>query len=362
MHKHVLIAAAGTAGHLYPAMALAKELIEKGYTVTFCGHGLSSNPYFEKETFSYFDTLSPAPSKHPIRFLKNLFLYLLSALKTRRFLKKHHVSFAVGFGSYHSFASILGCIFANVPFALFESNSMLGVVNRSFAKKAKCLAFQLFDLEKVEGASLHKVRMPIDQKRLFQIEKDKARKYYGLQEDLFTLLVFGGSQGAASVNQLFLDSLAKINEREFQVIHIIGSNTNEEETKKVYQALGIPCYVTSFEKTMSRAYSAADMVVCRSGANSIYEQLYFKIPAIFIPFPFLKDKHQLHNARAVCKTHGAGIILEQKSLDSQKLALEINSFMKQESINSYKEKLNQSRAKDADQRLSELIDHLCKKV
>lgn len=362
MSKHILIAASGTAGHMYPAQALAKELIEKkGYQVTFAGHNLSSNPYFDKSLFPYFNANSPSLCKNPFKFALNLFFYLHGTLKTISFLKKNKVELVVGFGSYHSFSSLLASVFANTPYVLFESNAKLGKVNHAFAKKAKLLTYQLFDLQKVPGATLQKVSMPIEKTRFFYVDKKEAQKFYGLKPDVFTILVFGGSQGALSVNRLFLEALPKIKSKteEFQVIHLIGFNTNKESVEEKYARFGIKAHVAIYEEKMSMAYSACDMVVCRAGANSIYEQLYFKKPAIFIPYPFLPDKHQLFNARAVCKDYHAGITLEQTSLTSEILAEKLIAFMRKESISFYEKKMQEIDPEKGQILLSELIDSLC---
>ncbi len=364
MSKHVLIAASGTAGHMYPAQALAKELMEKkGYKVTFAGHNLSSNPYFDKKGFSYFNAESPSVCKNPVKFTLNLFVYLFGMLKTLSFIKKQKVELVVGFGSYHSFAALLASFFAKTPYVLFESNAKLGKVNQAFARKAKLLAYQLFDLAPVPGVNSQKVSMPFEKERFFHVDKEEARKSYSLEKDLFTILVFGGSQGALSVNKLFLESLGKISAKtkNFQVIHLLGFNTDKEQAEKRYEELGIKAHVAVYEEKMSLAYSASDMVVCRAGANSIYEQLYFKKPAIFIPYPFLPDKHQLHNARAVCKDYNAGIVLEQSKLTKSTLAEKILSFMKKESFTQYEKKLKEIDPEKGQVLLSELIANICAK-
>ncbi|PCI94403.1 hypothetical protein COB11_03875 [Candidatus Aerophobetes bacterium] len=364
MSKHVLIAAAGTAGHMYPAQALAKELMEKkGYKVTFAGHNLSSNPYFDKENFFYFNAKSPSVCKNPFKFTLNLFVYLFGMFKTLSFLKKQKIELVVGFGSYHSFAALLASVFAKTPYVLFESNAKLGKVNQVFARKAKLLTYQLFDLAPVPGVNLQKVSMPFEKGRFSHMDKEEARKSYGLEKKLFTILVFGGSQGALSVNKLFLESLTKIctKTKNFQVIHLIGFNTDKAQAIKRYEELGLKAHVAVYEEKMSVAYSACDMVICRAGANSIYEQLYFKKPAIFIPYPFLPDKHQLYNARSVCRDYHAGITLEQSNLTKSSLAEKILSFMKKENLSFYEKKLQEMDPEKGQILLSELIASMCTK-
>lgn len=328
MKKKILIAAAGTAGHLHPAQALADELLESGkYEVFFVGEKLSKNPFFAKEKYPFLDVSSPKFSKNPLFLVKALMGYGKGLLQTRKLIKKENISSAVGFGSYHTFSALLACLLFKIPYILFESNAVLGKVNALFAKKAKILAYQLFPLR---GKNLKKVLLPIAKEKLQLVPK--AKTFYKLEEDVFTLLVFGGSQGALSVNDLFLESLGGLKEKlpKFQVIHLVGQKANLEEVEKIYQKNEIKAFVTSFENEMNRAYSAADVIICRAGANSIFEQLHFQKPAIFIPYPFLKDKHQVHNAKFVCTQFQAGALFHQKELNPINFPEKVSLFLKED--------------------------------
>ena len=139
MHKKkVLIAAAGTGGHLFPAQALAHDLQKLGIDVTFAGHGLSKNRYFRREEFSFEDVSSATPFKH--NPLKTFFEISKGIRKSRKLIRKQNPDLVVGFGSFHSFPVLAATLLQKIPIMIFEANSIPGKVNRLFSRWAKISA------------------------------------------------------------------------------------------------------------------------------------------------------------------------------------------------------------------------------
>ena len=138
-----------------------------------------------------------------------------------------------------------------------------------------------------------------------------ARKYYQLDPECFTLLVFGGSQGAEVINK----ALAELKlEEPFQVIHLCGRNQDAEALIQSYQKRGIKAAVKPFEDQMHIAWRAADLAICRSGAGTLAEIERFQVPAILIPWPGATDQHQHKNAK-VMEEIGGAILLDQKEIE-----------------------------------------------
>ncbi len=288
----VLIASGGTGGHLFPAQQMAEELQEE---FLFAGHKLHDSPFFDRK-YPYVEIASSN---------RNPFLLLKGLLQSLVLIVTFKPDVVVGFGSFHGFPVLLAALFLGKKIVLFEPNYSYGKVNRFFAPFAKKIAVQFFRKQGKKFAYIGKTRK--------QINQPLARAHYGLKPDLFTILVFGGSQGAKFINETFFES-AKILDFPFQVIHFTGK-------------LGIPKYdvpsaVKEFEKEMHYAYSAADLAICRSGAGAVAELLNYELPSILIPYPYAYD-HQKENAKAL----GAGCqVLLQKEVDAQKLAAEIKVF------------------------------------
>lgn len=331
----IVIAVGGTAGHLYPAIALAKDLLKKNpkLSITFLGAELSKNYYFDKTLFPYKDIESATFSIKEVRKIPRACLSLLrGVIQSFAFFKKQKPDLVVGFGSFHSFPVLAAAYLKGISYILFESNAILGKVNRFFSKQAYLTTYQLFNLKEAsKRPSFVKTIMPIPKDRLKKIPKEEAREKYGLNIETLTLLIFGGSQGAKSLNELFLKALSylKTTEITFQVIHLVGFNMDIYEVEKCYKDHSITAIVKVYEPEMHYAYSAADLLISRSGAGTIVEQLYYRLPAIFIPYPYLADNHQSFNAAYVCETLKGGKLLEQKQLNPEKLAQEIKDVFQQ---------------------------------
>jgi UDP-N-acetylglucosamine--N-acetylmuramyl-(pentapeptide) pyrophosphoryl-undecaprenol N-acetylglucosamine transferase len=164
----------------------------------------------------------------------------------------------------------------------------------------------------------------------------------------------GGSQGSIKINQGFLKALSSLPAREkLQVIHLAGSN-DASDLSRDYSDLSVRSRVFAFLNEMEFALSLADLAVCRAGATSIQELIYYRLPAILLPYPFAYQ-HQMANAR-VLESKGAGIIMEDKEIDSNKLENILNGILgdprKLEAMRCAYESLDQG---DAAGRLAELV-------
>jgi UDP-N-acetylglucosamine--N-acetylmuramyl-(pentapeptide) pyrophosphoryl-undecaprenol N-acetylglucosamine transferase len=358
----IVFAVGGTAGHVYPAMALALEIIQlqPQYQVMFIGHGLSTNTYFDKKQFpSYKDISSASISlKEVFKIPKGCLLLLKGMLQAFNYLKNIKPTLVIGFGSFHSLPVLMSAYLNRIPYVLFESNAILGKVNKFFSRGAYLTAYQLFDLKEArKNPSFVKIAMPTRDLGAKKIDPYVARERLGLHQDTLTLLMFGGSQGAKSLNALFLKMLPYLKKRlpAFQVMHLIGFNTSLEEVKHCYEALDIPAYVKIYEENMYLAYSAADLLISRSGANTIAEQLHYQIPAVFVPFPYLTDNHQAFNAAYVCHHIQGGVLLKQKTLTVELFAEQIQRCLETNQYTRMKKALENFQKDNHIKPLSELI-------
>ncbi len=298
--KKVLIAAAGTGGHLFPAQALAQELICQGTDVSFAGHGLSGNRYFRKEEFTYEDVSSATP------YGKNIFKALLTIgrgiKKSLALIRSLRPDLVVGFGSFHSFPVLVAAFFFRVPIILFEANSIPGKVNRLFSLMARVSAVHFPEAGQRLFGLTCEVAMPLW--RGARSGQEKARAYFALDAKKDTLLVFGGSQGALSINALIQEAAPQC-AQEFQVIHFTGEKQSVEEVKKRYADCNIPACVKEFESRMDLAWQAATLAVCRAGAATLAELTEYEVPSILLPYPYATDDHQRKNAECMEKMGGA---------------------------------------------------------
>ena len=146
--------------------------------------------------------------------------------------------------------------------------------------------------------------------------------------DKTTLLVFGGSQGAAAINRMVKEALAELNLPNLQLLHITGEAKCIESFQKFYSTKGIKACVKSYENRMDIAWQAADLAICRAGAGTLAEQLEFEVPAILIPFPRAADNHQEHNADFMVATVGGAVKLLENDAAPQRIVQCIQDLLK----------------------------------
>ena len=308
----LLFAVGGTGGHLFPAQALARELKEaqSDLEIVFAGGRLGSNRFFHKLQFPFREITSATPFRtNPI---KAAFSLLKGIRESLALFKDVCPDLIVGFGSFYSFPLLAAAKLKKIPYILVESNALPGKVNRLFASGAKLCVLQFEEATRYLKGQTTVAKMPFwarEHKEAYLIASE-ARKYFGLESDRFTLLAFGGSQGARMINEAIL----KLHLTDpYQVLHFCGRDQDADKLKKEYENQGIFACVKPFEEKMHLAWRAADLAVCRAGAATLSELVEYTIPGILIPWPGASDRHQHKNAK-VMEEIGGAILLEQEQL------------------------------------------------
>src|SRR4029450_4873958 len=160
---------------------------------------------------------------------------------------------------------------------------------------------------------------------LVPLDRADARRKLGLREDVPTLLVMGGSQGASGINQALIKALPFLQGASLQVIHLSGAR-DERLVADNYRRENVPAYIGEFHHRMEEVYSATDLVVARAGAASLAEFAAFSLPGILIPFPYAADDHQTRNAEIYAHADAA-ILLKQSDLSGESLARKIRELI-----------------------------------
>jgi UDP-N-acetylglucosamine--N-acetylmuramyl-(pentapeptide) pyrophosphoryl-undecaprenol N-acetylglucosamine transferase len=295
--KRILFATGGTGGHIFPAVATACEIAEKmpEADLLFAGGRLATNQFLQQNRFPI-EEISSAPFAR-----KSLFSFgkaaTLGFFQSCQLLRRHNPQLMIAFGSYYTFPLLLAARFMRVPFVLHEANAAMGRVNKLFAPKAACSA--LFFPSAAEGLAGHTSLscMPIRWKNEEPLlVKEEAYRYFGLDREKRTILVFGGSQGASFLNKMMGSIPLNDLKSDCQIVHITGLGQEREALEGHYQAAGITAKVVAFERNMQYAWAAADLAICRAGGSTIAEAIEFGVPMLLIPYPFAKDDHQKKNA------------------------------------------------------------------
>jgi UDP-N-acetylglucosamine--N-acetylmuramyl-(pentapeptide) pyrophosphoryl-undecaprenol N-acetylglucosamine transferase len=327
--KQFVIACGGTGGHLFPGLAVAETLHERGHEVLLLVSekeidtvALRDHPEFRREKLPSIGMPSVLSPAFP-RFLKRGW----ESFSTCRHLYARYLPSAVlGMGGFTSAAPLLAAKLGKIPCFLHESNAIAGRANRLAARWTDKVLLGLKACESSFPSSLCVVTgTPVRRDLGTMLASADARAAFGLDPAKHTLLVMGGSQGAAGINQLLFRSAPFLKDQGLQIIHLTGDRDDNLAAIN-YQREGIPAHVSPFHHRMAEAYSAADLVISRAGAASLSEISQFSLPSILIPFPFAADHHQHRNAEAF-RDAGAAEFLEEKSTDPEALSLLVRNLL-----------------------------------
>ena len=319
----LLIACGGTAGHIFPAVAMADSL-SRGYpesAILFAG-AFNSRMQDELEKRGYEAVLVPGPAMPyhlDILIFPFLIKLFLSIGRASRILKNWHPDVVVSMGSFSGGPFVAAGKLNRCPVLVHEQNFLPGRANRISAYIADKIATS-FDSTKYFFSKSAKRKIvytgnPV-RREIFDSKRDSALSSLGLENSKFTILVAGGSQGSRRINEIFIEAARGLDKDNFQVLHLAGKSDFTFLSSE-YKKMGIKNKVFEFLDNMAYAYAASDLVVCRSGATTIAEITNWGLASILIPYPYA-DAHKKENAK-VLEDNNAAIVIQEKDLDSKRL-------------------------------------------
>ena len=330
----ILIASGGSGGHIFPAIALGRALKAQHRDVELMYVGSDKaldKRIFEKEAVN-FRVLSAnkLPHKTSPGIIIVYFKLLFDIFRSFSIILSYRPDVIAGFGGYVSFPVIFAGNILRIPSVVHEQNVVPGRANKVLFKFADKIALSFEATRKSLGRDADKAVFTGNPIRTEMFRDDRAcdLKRFGLDAGKFTILIIGGSQGAAFLNKTFIDALSVMDpaaRSSVQVIHITGVK-DYEWALKAYGQLGIDHSVHSFIDRIEEAYSAADLVVTRSGASALFELAFLGKPMILVPYPFAMS-HQLDNALAFSRS-GAAIVIEEKALSAEGLSEAMRGLLK----------------------------------
>lgn len=319
----ILIAAGGSGGHIFPAIALGRTLkaADKGAEVFFVGSDkVLDRRIFEKELVRFsLLTANKLPYRMSLRLVPFAAKLMRDTVKSLFLMMRNRPDVVIGFGGYVSFPVHAAAYVLRVPKVVHEQNVVPGRANKALFSLADKVAVSFEETKKHMGAHAGKAVLTGNPIRAEVFKDDRAGgiQRFGLDPEKFTLLVIGGSQGAHFLNTMFVSALLMMEsdrKRTLQVIHITG-NKDYGWALGAYANTGIEHRVYSFIDRIEEAYAAADLVVTRSGASALFELALLGKPMILVPYPFAMS-HQQENAAAFAK-NAAAVLLDEKSLSAE---------------------------------------------
>jgi UDP-N-acetylglucosamine--N-acetylmuramyl-(pentapeptide) pyrophosphoryl-undecaprenol N-acetylglucosamine transferase len=322
----VLIAAGGTGGHIYPGIAVAKEVLRRdpSSTVRFVGTAKGLENRLVPQAGFELSLIESAGLKNvgAAGKLKGLLLLPKSFLAARRLIKEFRPDIVIGAGGYVSGPVLMTAALMRIRTLVMESNALPGFTNRRLALFVDAAAVSFDESLRyfrgkgvVTGNPVRREFFEIKQK-----ERDPAR---------FSLLVFGGSQGARAINEALVAALPLL-ERHKDVLSIVHQ-TGEADFEKVrggYDAAGWTerADVRKYIDDMVVRFGESDLVVCRAGATTTAELIASGKASLMVPFPFAADDHQRKNAEALERAGASRMVLQQDA-NGERLAQEISELV-----------------------------------
>jgi UDP-N-acetylglucosamine--N-acetylmuramyl-(pentapeptide) pyrophosphoryl-undecaprenol N-acetylglucosamine transferase len=319
-----IVGTGGTAGHVFPALATAERLRDRGAEIVFVGRAQGQEAALipaagfrmvAVEALPFRRTLSLAALRAPLAALR-------AARRCRSVVRGADV--VVGMGGYVSVPVSLAARRERVPLVLHEQNAIPGLANRVAARWARAVALSFVDA----GRRLpRRVRAVVTgnpvRGSIVRVWKERARlaeeatRELGLEPGRRTVVIFGGSQGALRLNRAAVELCGILGDRsDLQVLLLTGPRHHEAVRAELPVTDGLLVRTAPFLERMELVYSVADLAVARAGATTVAELTVCGVPAILVPYPYATGRHQEANARAVERAGGAAVLLDDAATGS----------------------------------------------
>ncbi len=312
-----MIAGGGTGGHVFPAIAIARALQRKKPDTDILFVGARGKMEMQKVPEAGYKIIGLNISgMNRSSWLKNValpFKVISSILQAKKIIKNFQPDVVVGVGGYASFPVLNSAQSRGIPTVVQEQNSYAGKTNMLLGKKASkiCVAvkgMELFFPKNRIVLTGNPVRKSIVNGRG---SREKALKKFGLNPDLKTVFIVGGSLGARSVNEALLNNLQAVTDAGIQLIWQTG-NYSYEKVSEAVKGYEDKIKVLAFITEIEQAYAATDIVISRAGALALSELSVVGKPVVFVPFPFAAEDHQTINAQSFVKKEAAFMVSDRE--------------------------------------------------
>ncbi len=359
-NKTVLLCAGGTGGHLFPAQALAGELLRRGYVVD-----LATDERADKYGAEF-----PARNVHliasgtmkgrsPLALAKAMLKLGYGVGQSWRIIGRMKPSAVVGFGGYPTIPPMFGALLRSVPTILHESNAVMGRANRMLAGRASAIATN-FPLTNATEAIRSKLVATGNPVRGAVLEAANTPYVPPAADEPFDLLVFGGSQGATVFSEVLPAALALVPAEARARLRVTQQcrPTDLDDVRAAYEKMGVQAELAPFFKDMPARIAKSHLVVCRSGASTVSELSAIGRPSLLVPLPGALDNDQGMNAKVLEELGGAWPV-EQKDFTADYLAGFLANVMgTPQTLAQAAEAARRVGKPDAVERLADLVEHI----
>ncbi|MGN0024604.1 MAG: undecaprenyldiphospho-muramoylpentapeptide beta-N-acetylglucosaminyltransferase [Candidatus Avelusimicrobium sp.] len=328
MNRRFIIASGGTGGHFYPGFALGKQLRKQGLPVLFIirkNDPAAQTLDAHKLRYKEIDFTGFPRSVSPLRHIRFWGKFAKALWQTRAILKNYRPDVAVGTGGYISFPLIFTAHLMGIKTAVHDSNARLGLANKICGKFSDLFMLGLPVDKKIKKSVL--TSTPIRREFADRVDRAALLEGLGLSPDKKTVLIVGGSQGAKGLNNAVAKTLKQ--SAQWQFVHITGERwfgVMKEEYAAMKNVAVLP-----YSHEIYAIMKIADLAICRSGASTLAELIYCRVPAILVPFPHAAADHQFYNAKILEDAGCALIVREDKNLTAN-LQLAFSDLLKRSGV------------------------------
>jgi len=326
--KTFMLMAGGTGGHLFPAMALAQELIRRGHTVELMtDHRVESyGADFPASAIHIVPSATPSLS-NPLKVIGGGIRILHGIVVALGKLRKSQPVCVIGFGGYPTFPPFVAASLLGIPGILHEQNAVMGRANRALGRFADMLAMSFAQTRFADAQNLEKVVTgnPVRDR----VRAASNTPYPSLSADsAIRIVIFGGSQGAKALSDIVPAAVAAVPETLRHRLHIVQQCRAEDldRVAEIYRQAKVNVELAAFFTDLPERMARSHLVIGRSGASTIAELTVLGRPAILVPLPGAIDADQRNNALVV-EAAGGGWIAEQATLTPQSLASRLTTLL-----------------------------------
>jgi len=332
----MIISGGGTGGHIYPALSIAEGVRERrpDAKILYVGsrRGMESVLVPERG-FDYASVdIAGIDRSSMLKASQSLVKFPKSFFQGWDIIKTFKPDVVVGTGGYASFPVVLASTFFSCRSYIHEQNAQPGLANRHLASRVDCVMLTFEEAARhLQAKRIEITGLPVRQ-AITQVDRSQAHRKWDFSPDIFTLVVFGGSQGAQRINQAMLGFLDRIRAERLQVIWMTGRNNYEALEEQVnslqIRQNNVKLVLMPYLDHIEDALAVADLAVCRAGASTLSELAVLGLPAILVPYPYASDNHQEKNARALLEKNAVEMIIDE-FLDGDTLYEKITSLRHQ---------------------------------
>lgn len=359
----IVISGGGTGGHIYPALALIREIQKETDDAEFLyigtNNGLESK-LVPRENIP-FKSIHITGFKRKLSFdnVKTIYRFLKGVSDSKKILKEFKADVVIGTGGYVCGPVVYAAAKLKIPTIVHEQNSVPGLTNKFLSRYVNKIAVCFEEAE--DYFPKNKVVFTGNPRATEVLGKDgvQGRLSVGLRTAGPAVLIFGGSRGARPINEAVVKSLSDFGKKPYQVLYVTG-DVHYEAVVKEAELVGSPenVIIKPFIHNMPEVLAGVDLVVSRAGATTLAELTSLGIPSILVPSPYVTNNHQEKNARSL-SDHGAAELLLEKDLNSKSLVKHIDMILlDKEKLTSMKTKAKKMGVPDSAKRLFEVTKQL----